>query len=102
MSRTLSLGMCVSGAVLLVAAVIPACGSSTTGGDAGPGGGDSGAGGPDVGARCPPPAGCGPATPATTELMTPVVSFKTDVIPIFQLSCSLSTSCHSSKGAGPS
>ena len=103
MSRTFSLGMCVSGAVLLVAAVIPACSASTTsGGDAGPGGGDSGAGGADVGTTCPPPVGCGPATPASTELMTPVVSFKTDVVPIFQLSCSLSSSCHSLKESGPS
>lgn len=46
------------------------------------------------------PAGCTAyQVPAGTDLTTPMVSFKTDVVPIFQGSCALSTSCHG--GATP-
>jgi hypothetical protein len=105
MLRTFSWGIsAVVTAVLGLAAAVPACSSSTSGGgDAGPSGGDSGSeGGGDAGVMCPQPVGCPTPTPATTQLMTPVVSFKADVVPLFQMSCSLSSSCHSEMLGGPS
>ena len=85
---------------LAIAAVVPACSSSTSGaGDAGAG--DSGLMG-DAGMVCPPGVGCGTPSPAATDLTTPVISFKTDIVPLFQMSCSLSSSCHQAKIGGPS
>jgi hypothetical protein len=56
----------------------------------------------DAGAPlCAPPPGCPNPDPATTELMTPTVSFATDIVPLFQASCSLSSSCHQAKVGGP-
>ena len=65
------------------------------------GGGGEGGGGVDAAPLCPPPSGCPNPSPATTQLTTPAVSFKTDVIPIFQTSCSLSSSCHQLAAGGP-
>jgi hypothetical protein len=54
------------------------------------------------GATCPPPDGCPTPDPATKQLTSPVVSFKTDVAPLFQTSCALSGSCHQQQTGGPS
>lgn len=54
------------------------------------------------GTACPVPAGCPAADPAATELTTPAVSFATDIVPVFQASCSLSSSCHQLQQGGPS
>jgi hypothetical protein len=89
------------GVALGMAVVTSGCSSSTTsGGSVDAGSGDTGGGG-DVGVVCPPGVGCAPPSPPSTDLTTPV-SFKTDVVPIFQMSCSLSSSCHSEKVGGPS
>jgi hypothetical protein len=50
----------------------------------------------------PPPNNC-PVfqDPAGTDLTKPVTTLKTDVVPIFQSSCSLSTACHGAPGGGP-
>lgn len=59
-----------------------ACSSPSSPAGGGGGGGNS----PDV---------CAPyATPAGFDLTTPKVSFKGDVLPIFEVSCGLSSSCH--------
>jgi hypothetical protein len=54
------------------------------------------------GTSCAQPAGCPTPDPATTELTTPAVTFSADVVPTFQRSCALSSSCHSEKVGGPS
>ena len=63
-------------------------------------GGGGGGGGTDSGDNCPPPMGCPTPDPATTTLDSPTVSFSADVVPLFQKSCSLSSSCHFSPGGG--
>jgi hypothetical protein len=73
---------------LLAGALLQACTTSSGGGNPAP--------------LCQQPAGCPNPDPATTQLMSPTVSFATDVVPIFQASCSLSSSCHQAKMGGPS
>jgi hypothetical protein len=94
MSSTLSsrrAGAFAAGIVL--AGALAACGSSSGGGAPDGGGGDSGP-------VCPQPVGCPTPTPPATDLTTPTVSFKTDVVPLMQMSCSLSSTCHSTKPPG--
>ena len=62
----------------------------------------SGCGNSDPPAGCASIASCPTPDPATTQLTTPSISFKTDVVPLFQQSCALSTSCHQDKVGGPS
>lgn len=62
----------------------------------------SSSGGTSTGSLCPLPMDCSTPDPATTQLMTPTVSFQNDVAPLFAASCSLSSSCHQAKTGGPS
>jgi hypothetical protein len=53
-------------------------------------------------AAAPDGSGCVPfVPPATFNPAAPVVSFMNDVQPIFQASCSLSSSCHNSTNTSP-
>src|SRR5271165_6652885 len=88
--------------VLLAAGVVAAsisaasCSSSSpsaTAGDGGSssssssGGGSSSSGGDDGGVACT-------AYASDADLTSPVISFKKDVLPLFERSCGLSSSCH--------
>lgn len=66
------------------------CGGSGGAGGSGGGGGTGGSGGSEVGACF---------DYSQFDGTTPAVSFKTDVLPIFQLSCGASASCHGDPGA---
>jgi hypothetical protein len=74
---------------LLVLAGTSACSNSSSSNNGDGGGGDGGNGG------CPPYQ-----DPPGTDLTKPVVSLKSDVIPVFQGSCSLSLSCHGAATGG--
>jgi len=98
MSRFLS--SAALAAVLVTVTGLGGLGGTTAGCSSTTAGGGGGGGGTDSGDNCPPPMGCPTPDPATTTLDSPTVSFSADVVPLFQKSCSLSSSCHFSPGGG--
>jgi hypothetical protein len=94
MSRTYSIVASIVAPLAILASFAGAsgCSSSTKGGpgevSSSSGGGSSGGGGEDSGAGCT-------AYTSTASLTSPTVSFKTDVLPLFQRSCGISGgTCH--------
>src|SRR5581483_10309892 len=95
----------VRAAAILVAAACAACtasspaspgsaeGNDASGAVAASGNSSGGASGGDSGHDGPSGDGC-TGYESDADLTTPVVSFSTDVLPIFEHSCGLSSSCH--------
>jgi hypothetical protein len=96
MALNFSMTVLVTASLALGLASCSSSSSSAAGGDGG-GGNDA-----PTSACNSFPAGCAAPSLTTADLTSPTVSFKTSVVPIFQVSCALSSSCHSDMTSGPS
>jgi hypothetical protein len=80
--------------VLSSAVLGASCSSKPSGGSPDSGGPSSSSGGSSGAVDEIPPSACPPLFADDAGLMAPMVSFKSDILPMFAFSCGISSSCH--------